>query len=36
MPKVTAAATMAAALAGGAILGVIFTRFAQKNFQGIG
>ena len=29
MPKVTAAATMAAALAGGAILGVMFTHYAR-------
>jgi hypothetical protein len=33
MPKVTAAATMAAALAGGAILGVLFSRYVRKDFQ---
>ena len=30
MPKATAATTMAAALAGGAILGVIFSRYVRK------
>ena len=30
MPKATAAATMAAALAGGAILGVLFSRYVRK------
>jgi hypothetical protein len=35
MPKVTAAATMAAALAGGAVLGVIFRRYVRKDFQRI-
>jgi len=29
MPKATAAATMAAALAGGAILGVLFSRYVR-------
>ena len=33
MPKVTAAATMAAALAGGTNLGVLFSRFVRKAFQ---
>jgi hypothetical protein len=33
MPKVTAAATMAAALAGGSILGVMFSRYVRKGFQ---
>jgi hypothetical protein len=33
MPKVTAAATMAAALAGGAILGVMFSRYARAGFS---
>ena len=33
MPKVTAGATMAAALAGGATLGVLFSRFVRKAFQ---
>ena len=36
MPKVTAAATMAAALAGGAILGVMFSRYVRKDFQRFG
>jgi uncharacterized membrane protein len=36
MPKVTAAATMAAALAGGAILGVMFSRYVRQAFQRIG
>lgn len=36
MPKVTAAATMAAALAGGAILGVLFSRYVRKPFRRIG
>ena len=33
MPKVTAAATMTAALAGGAILGVMFRHYVRKAFQ---
>ena len=33
MPKVTAAATLAAALAGGATMGVIFSRYVRKDFQ---
>ena len=33
MPKVTAVATMAAALAGGAVLGVTFSRYVRKGFQ---
>ena len=33
MPRVTAAATMAAALAGGAVLGVMFSRYVRKGFQ---
>lgn len=33
MPKVTAAATMAAALAGGAILGVMFSHYVRKAVQ---
>ena len=33
MPKVTALATMAAALAGGAVLGVMFRRYVRKGFQ---
>ena len=33
MPKVTALATMAAALAGGAVLGVMFRRYVTKGFQ---
>jgi hypothetical protein len=33
MPKVTAAATMAAALSGGAILGIMFSRYVRKGFQ---
>ena len=33
MPKLTAVATMAAALAGGAMLGVIFSRYVRKGFQ---
>jgi hypothetical protein len=33
MPKVTAAATMAAALAGGATLGVMFRCYVQKDFH---
>jgi hypothetical protein len=33
MPKVTAAATMAAALVGGAVLGVIFSRYVRKSFR---
>jgi hypothetical protein len=33
MPKVTALATMAAALAGGAVLGVMFSRYVRKGFQ---
>lgn len=36
MPKVTAAATMAAALAGGAVLGVLFSRYVRKPFRRIG
>ena len=36
MPKVTAAATLAAALAGGAILGVMFSRYVRQAFQRIG
>jgi hypothetical protein len=33
MPRVTAAATMAAALSGGAVLGIMFRRYARKSFQ---
>ena len=33
MPKVTAVATLAAALAGGATMGVIFSRYVRKDFQ---
>jgi hypothetical protein len=33
MPKVTAAATMLAALSGGAVLGIMFSRYARKGFQ---
>ena len=33
MPRVTAAATMAAALAGGAVLGVTFSRYVRKGFR---
>jgi hypothetical protein len=33
MPKVTALATMTAALAGGAILGTLFSRYVRKDFQ---
>jgi hypothetical protein len=33
MPKVTAVATMAASLAGGAVLGVMFSRYVRKGFQ---
>ena len=33
MPKVTAAATMAAALSGGAVLGILFRRYVRKGFQ---
>lgn len=33
MPKVTAAATMAAALAGGAMLGVVFSRYARTGLS---
>jgi hypothetical protein len=33
MPKVTALATMAAALAGGAFLGLMFSRYVRKGFQ---
>jgi hypothetical protein len=33
MPRVTAAATMAAALSGGAVLGVMFSRYVRKGFQ---
>jgi hypothetical protein len=36
MPRVTAVATMAAALAGGAILGVMFSHYVRKAFQRIG
>ena len=36
MPKVTTVATMAAALAGGAVLGVMFSRYVRKDFQRIG
>jgi hypothetical protein len=32
MPKVTALATMAASLAGGAVLGVMFSRYVRKGF----
>jgi hypothetical protein len=35
MPKVTAVATMASALAGGAILGVMFSRYVRKDIQSI-
>jgi hypothetical protein len=35
MPKVTAAGTMAAALAGGAVLGVMFSHYVRKSFQGM-
>src|SRR5688572_18205144 len=33
MPRVTAAATMAAALSGGAVLGIMFRRYVRKGFQ---
>jgi hypothetical protein len=33
MPKVTAAATMLAALSGGAVLGIMFSRYVRKGFQ---
>ena len=35
MPKVSAAATMAAALAGGATLGVMFSHYVRKDFQAL-
>jgi hypothetical protein len=33
MPRVTAAATMAAALSGGAVLGIMFRRYVRQGFQ---
>jgi hypothetical protein len=36
MPKVTAVATMAAALVGGAILGVLFSRYVRLQRQALG
>ena len=33
MPKVTAASTMVAALSGGAVLGVVFTRYVRAKFS---
>ena len=33
MPRVTATATMAAALSGGAVLGIMFSRYVRKGFQ---
>lgn len=35
MPKVTAVATTASALAGGAVLGVMFSRYVRKDIQSI-
>lgn len=34
MPKATAGATMAAALAGGVVLGVVFSRYARTGSSG--